>query len=172
MLKTAGIFLIIFAGTGLGFCKSMELTRRERALKEILRMVILLKGEIRYGCASLSDAFTGAAGKMAGDYRAFLIYTAKAMGNGTGKPFGEIFRECAEEYLRGLGLGQEEREQLFSLGEHLGYLDISMQMKQLTLYEEELSEHIRTLQEKIPGKKKVYQSLGILGGILLAVLVW
>ena len=27
-------------------------------------------------------------------------------------------------------------------------------------------------KEEMPGKKKVYQSLGILGGILLAVLVW
>lgn len=172
MLKAAGICLIIFAGTGLGLCKSLELTRREQALREILRMVILLKGEIRYGCASLSDAFTGAAEKMTGDYRAFLIYTAKAMEGGTGKPLGELFRQCAEAYLCGLGFRQEERESFFSLGEHLGYLDISMQVKQLTLYEEELSGHIRALQEEIPGKKKVYRSLGILGGILLAVLVW
>ena len=47
-----------------------------------------------------------------------------------------------------------------------------MQLKQLTAYEEELSRHIAALHEEMPGKKKVYQSLGILGGILLAVLVW
>lgn len=172
MLKTAGIILILFAGTGLGLGKSLELTRRERALKELYRMTLLLKGEIRYGCASLYDAFTGAAAKMSGDYRAFLLYTAGAMGENQGKPFGEIFREYGEKYLSSLGLVKEEREQFFSLGEHLGYLDLEMQMKQLTLFEEEQKNRLEAFRRELPGKKKVYQSLGILGGILLAVLMW
>ena len=172
MLKAAGICLIIFAGTGLGFCKSLEVTRREKALEEILHMVILLKGEIHYGCASLYDALTGAAEKMTGDYRTFLLHTAKSVQEGKGKPFGELFRECAVEDLSSLELEPEDRERFLSLGNHLGYLDLSMQLKQLTAYEEELLRHIEALQEEMPGKKKVYQSLGILGGILLAVLIW
>lgn len=47
-----------------------------------------------------------------------------------------------------------------------------MQIRQLTLYEEELSRFIGALRGELPAKKKVYQSLGILGGILLAILVW
>ena len=135
-------------------------------------MVILLKGEIHYGCASLYDALTGAAEKMTGDYRTFLLHTAKSVQEGKGKPFGELFRECAVEDLSSLELEPEERERFLSLGSHLGYLDLSMQLKQLTAYEEELLRHIEALQEEMPGKKKVYQSLGILGGILLAVLIW
>ena len=45
-------------------------------------------------------------------------------------------------------------------------------MAQLTLLEEELREKIRLLRTGLPQKQKVYQSLGILGGILLAVLMW
>ena len=54
----------------------------------------------------------------------------------------------------------------------MGYLDLEMQMKQLTMYEEELTRIMEELRREMPEKKKVYQSLGILGGILLAVLVW
>lgn len=172
MLKAAGLILIMTAGAGLGFCKSYELTRRERAMEMLLRMVIYLKGEIRYGNASLHDAFGGAAAKLPGEYGVFMKAVAREMRSNTGQPFGEIFRGCAAVHLEGLGLTSEEQEKLFSLGEHLGYLDLDMQMKQLDLYERELERSIEELKAELPGKKKVYQSLGILGGILLAVLVW
>ena len=45
-------------------------------------------------------------------------------------------------------------------------------MKELLLYEEELTRRTEELRREMPAKKKVYESLGILGGILLAVLVW
>lgn len=68
-------------------------------------------------------------------------------------------------YLRGKG------RFFFSLGEHLGYLDLEMQMKQLSLYEENLEEEISRLKEEASVKKRLYRSLGILGGLLLAVLL-
>lgn len=60
----------------------------------------------------------------------------------------------------------------FSLGEKLGYLDREMQVAQLTLLEEELGYRIKTLKSAMPKQQKTYQSMGILGGILLAVLLW
>lgn len=64
-----------------------------------------------------------------------------------------------------------EKDAFFSLGEHLGYLDLEMQMKQLSLYEENLEEEISRLKEEASVKKRLYRSLGILGGLLLAVLL-
>ena len=40
------------------------------------------------------------------------------------------------------------------------------------LSKEELTEKLVLLRKKAPEKKKVYRSLGILGGIFLAVLMW
>lgn len=172
MLKAAGLVLIIIAGTGIGFSKSLELTYRERALGTILRMVICLKGEIRCGNASLHDAFCGAARKLPGVYGEFLRDTACELQKNTGCPFNEIFRMCAKRHLGELSLTKEEQEKLFSLGEHLGYLDLDMQMRQLEIYERDLEQDIDRLRLDMPGRKKAYQSLGILGGVLLAVLVW
>ena len=62
---------------GLGFDMSGKLGRRRRMLEMILRMIILLRGEIRYGNKSLYDAFTGASGKLDGKYREFFILTAQ-----------------------------------------------------------------------------------------------
>ncbi len=172
MLKAAGIFLIITAGAGIGFSQSFALSGRMKALKILQRLVILLKGEIQYGNTSLHDALAAASRKMPGEYGEFLKETAERMCIYKGQSFGDIFYECAREKLGHIKLSREEREALYSLGYHLGYLDLGMQIRQLDLYEDEVRHAIEELQAKLPEMKKVCQSLGIMGGILLAVLVW
>lgn len=170
MLKAVGLILIITAGTGLGFSRCHALAEREKNLKAILRMVILLKGEISYGHSSLHDAFAMASEKLQGKFGEFLKETSLRMMDSPGMRFGEIFRECAQKKLQPLYLTKEEEETLLSFGEHLGYLDLNMQLRQLELFEKELVFWIENLQTEIPEKKKIFQSLGIMGGILLAIL--
>lgn len=59
----------------------------------------------------------------------------------------------------------------FSFGEYLGYMDLEMQMRQLSLYENNLEAEILKRKAEVSGKKKLYQGIGILGGLLLAVLL-
>ena len=82
----------MISGIGIGSAKSAELGKRKKMLEMILRMIILLRGEIRYGNKSLYDAFTGASGKLEGKYREFFILTAQEMKKKTGVTFGRIFR--------------------------------------------------------------------------------
>ena len=142
-MKTAGIILILFSGTGLGLCKSMELTARLKILEKLAQLLLLLKGEIRCTGATLEDAFLDAAAKMPGEYRLFLKETAGWLQQRSGITFDEIFRECAVRLLPLYRLSEEE----------LGY-------------------RIKTLKSAMPKQQKTYQSMGILGGILLAVLLW
>ena len=154
--------MILLSGAGLGFNKSRELGNRKKHLEMLMRMIILLKGEIRYGNTSLYDAFTGAAGKLEGKYREFFLNTAEEI---------KIFRNCARASLDDQNFTREEKEKIFSLGERLGYLGMDMQLRQLQLLEEDLENEIQELNKDLKEKKKLYQSLGILLGILLAVLV-
>ena len=82
----------MISGIGIGSAKSAELGKQKKMLEMILRMIILLRGEIRYGNKSLYDAFTGASGKLEGKYREFFILTAQEMKKKTGVTFGRIFR--------------------------------------------------------------------------------
>lgn len=155
----------------MGVSGSMRLSEQIRTLENLLQMVICLKGEIRCGNASLPDAFYGAAGRMSGKYREFLINAADRMKAGTGEKLSQICRDCAERSLKKSCLTPGEKDAFFSVGEYLGYMDLEMQLRQLSLYEKNLEEEILKRKEAVSGKKKLYRGLGILGGLLLAVLL-
>lgn len=89
MLRTVGLCVIVISGVGCGFAMSNELGRRKKMMEMILRMIILLRGEIRYGNKSLYDAFTGASGKLEGKYREFFILTAQKERKKQGIPLGQ-----------------------------------------------------------------------------------
>ena len=85
---------------------------------------------------------------------------------------GRIVHQCAMEYLRENALSAEEKERIAQLGERLGYLDREMQLRQLSLYESEFERMIQKAKETAPAKKKLYHSLGVFGGAMLAILFW
>lgn len=171
-MKIAGIILIIFSGAGIGLSKSRELRERIRLLEKLEQMLLLLKGEIRCTGASLEDAFLDTAQKMSGEYKVYLQDIGKRLHERPGIPFGEIFSECTWKNIPLQKLEREESTAFLSLGDKLGYLDRQMQVAQLTLLEEDLDRRIRLLKEELPGKQKLYGSMGILGGIFLAILLW
>ena len=92
MLKLTGIFLIILSAMGMGLCKSLELTEKMKILESLIRILSLLKGEIRCTGASLEDAFLSVADKMSGEYRAFFEQLVQSMKKKSGCSFGELFR--------------------------------------------------------------------------------
>lgn len=171
MYRIVGCILVVAAGAGMGFSGSMRLSEQIRILEKLLQMVICLKGEIRCGNASLPDAFYGAAGRMNGKYREFLISAADRMKAGTGEKLSQICRECAENALKKSCLTHGEKDAFFSIGKYLGYLDREMQLRQLSLYEKNLEVEIGNLKKEASGKKKLYRGLGVFGGLLLAVLL-
>ena len=171
MYRIVGCILVVAAGTGMGISESIRLSERIHTLEMLLRMVICLKGEIHSQNASLPDAFYGVAARMNGKYREFLINAADRMKAGTGETLSQICRECAKSSLKKSCLTPGEKDAFFSLGKYLGYLDLEMQMRQLSLYEKKLEEEVHRLREEAAGKKKLYRSLGILGGLLAAVLL-
>ena len=172
MLKTAGIFLILAAGTGLGYTKSKELTERERNLRAFMQSAAYLQGAVRCGNAGLSEAFRETGKRMEGVYREFLFEAADRMEETRGLTFEEIYRETADRCFPSQAFSIRERAIIYGIGEKLGCFDREMQLRQLEGVEKELSQALMELRKELPQRKKLCQSLGILGGILLGVLLW
>lgn len=172
MLKFVGILLIILASVGIAYSRSRELVAREKNLEDFLQVILCLKGEIRCGNSSLPDAFRDTARRCTSIYQEFLTKTAENMEKNMQKNVAQLIHESARKYLCQEALSREELEKISSLGEKLGYLDREMQIRQLELYEQDFQQMIGKLKETIPGKLKIYRSLGIMGGMMLVILFW
>ena len=178
MLKLMAALCMILGGAGNGYARSRELTEREKNLEILLQILFLLKGEIRCGNSSLSEAFGEIAGKIEGSFSKILLDAAQEMRGSGGSNLTEILEHCIQKniYLQNFAGAHKNEEEgieiLQTLGRRLGYLDREQQICQIELLEAETEERRRQLREKLPEQKKICQSLGILGGILLAVLFW
>lgn len=177
MLKLAATLMLILGGAGTGYARSRELTEREKNLEILLQILFFLKGEIRSGNSPLPHAFREIAGKIEGSFSKILLDAAQEMKDSGGTNLTEILEHCIQKniYLQNFAGAQKNEEGieiLQTLGRRLGYLDREQQICQIELLEAETEERRRQLREKLPEQKKICQSLGILGGILLAVLFW
>lgn len=133
-------------------------------------MVQLLKNEIDCMRSPLPEAFWAVSGKMEAPYSEFAKAVSVRMASFDGKTFEIIFREEAKKHLISCGLIREDIAEFQELGNYLGYLDKQMQTETLRLYQEEIQRKTEELHAGLPIKKKLYQSLGIMGGIFLTIL--
>ena len=154
MLKLVGAVLIIFASAGLGYLKSRELMLHEKNLEEFLQVILCLKGEIRCGNSSLSDALRDTACRCRGRYEEFLERVAACIEANTKEKLSIIFQNCTENYLTDLKLDEDERRKISLLGEKLGYLDREMQIRQLELYETDFLYLLQNLRKDKEEKKR------------------
>ena len=169
MLKVLGVCLVVLSCTALGFERSLKLTRRLSGLRELQRMVLLIKGEISYRKEALPEALIRAAGRLTPPFSDFLRNVAERADAYDGILFADIFMQEAETAFGDSALTKEDKEELRQLGQYLGYLDISQQENAMALFQQELERKIQAVQAEIPVKKRHYQSLGVLGGIFLAI---
>ena len=61
--------------------------------------------------------------------------------------------------------------QLIHFGENLGYLDKHMQMNTFELYLSQLDDEITELSRTVKGKAYLYNSLGIMAGIFITIIM-
>ncbi|MGL6218963.1 MAG: stage III sporulation protein AB, partial [Lacrimispora sphenoides] len=65
-----------------------------------------------------------------------------------------------------------DKQNLKGLGEHLGYLDMDMQERNILLYLEQLDLTIGYLRKHKQEKSRLYTSLGIMGGLFLTIVMY
>ena len=171
MLKAAGACLVVAAAAGIGVSFSADLKKRCSELRMLKQMIYMLRGEIKYTKTPLPEAFSHIAVRLPEPFSLFLNGTAERMRRMEGETLGEIWRDQIKKDLAASHLSRQDKEQLATLGEILGYLDLEMQLSAVDLYLEQLESGIRQAQEDAGEKRKLYQTLGVAGGIFLVILL-
>ncbi|MBQ8184748.1 MAG: stage III sporulation protein AB [Lachnospiraceae bacterium] len=171
MLKLLGSLLVLACSAGLGVAGSMDLKRHCMELRLLKQAVYMLRGEIKHAKAPLPEAFGALAGRMASPFSEFFANLAQGLVSGEGRSLKELWEKEIRESLKQSTLRRDEKQRFQQLGEGLGYLDLEMQMSTIELYLEQLEGDIARAQEELQTKQKLYQSLGIAGGIFLVILL-
>ena len=155
MLRFIGGILIITATTGAGILYGMELQEYLEKLLYIRHIIYMIKGELEYSQAPLSEAFGRISVRVREPYRRWLSAMEKQVENREEDAFLKIWMRSVDKYLKELHLKSEHSIQLKELGTYLGQTDGA-------------SEKVR---EGMAAKKRIGNCLGVMGGIFLVVLL-
>lgn len=170
-MKLLGIFIICISSALIGFSKAEGLKAHYNEQIYLKKIVMLIRGEIRYNCSVLSEVFGSVSGKVRKPYSDIFSELSDELDKGSGEMFAEIWNRVVIEKLGNTKLFESDIEGLRELGECMGYLDIEMQLNHIDFYIDKLSEEIKDTGNGLKGNVKLCKALGIMGGLLLAILI-
>ncbi len=170
-IKILGCILILASSAGIGFFFSGELRNRIADLKELKKLIFLLRGDIRYANTPLPEAVQAMSVRHDGKYKHFLTVIAQRLNELGGVSFCSIWKNAVEKELGKTSLSKKDLADLGQLGENLGYLDKEMQINTLDLFISQVEEEITDLSRNVKEKSYLYNSLGVLGGIFITLIM-
>lgn len=167
-----GYCLIILSCWALGEQAVGRLKRHRKGLKQLQSWLSCFRGKLIYEGATAEEALRESAELAGAPFLMFLERVADALGRRDGHSFAGIWeRECSA-CRRQFDFTEEEFGDLIRLGRQLGQLDRDVQLRAVTVYDERLSEAIKTADGDIAAKEKLYRSLGIMAGCFIIILIW
>lgn len=138
---------------------------------EFKRVLTLLKGEIRYGMTPIGEACNHVAEKTEGVLKEFLNEIGRNTKEKTKENFTLIWQDAAETYLPKAYFESGEWKQVLTMGSGIGYLDVPMQLKTFDLLLEQLDRSLDNARLKQEKDGKLYQTLGVGIGLMLAIVL-
>lgn len=171
LFKAMGALLVIISTTFFGVKCADDMKEEYRQMRYLQRMIAMMESEIRYARTHLGEIFFHIAGQAKEPYKAWLLFMRREMSLGGGKAFEEIWSQSIKGYLPEAGLPKRELERLAGLGSQLGTADIVHQLGVLELYQQQLSVSMEELYAELGTKVKLCQCLGVMSGILIAILL-
>lgn len=171
VIKVIGCILVISSTTGMGFFFSSEMKGRIEDLREFRKLVVLLRGDIRYANTPLPEAISSLARRHNGRFHAFFEKVSIKLQELSGQTFSEIWKAAVGNEMKDTSLTKKDKLQLIQFGENLGYLDKDMQLNTLDLYISQLEDELIELSKSVKEKSYIYNSLGIMAGIFLTIIM-
>lgn len=157
--------MIIGASSGIGFTKSNDLQSHLNEMEEMKKLFYLLRSELQYTRAPFAETFYKISSKTKSPYKEWFSKLSQRLSAKTRGSFWEIWSLSIEEDLQGSNLKEDELEELKNVGKNLEY------MESLNLYIEQLEYKITNTREAYRSKRKLCQSMGVMGGIFLVILL-
>lgn len=171
MLKIIGVLLVVASSAGLGFSMSRDMRLRIEQLRYLKKILLMLQGEIKYVRSPLPEAFRNIGRRVREPFASFFEELASDMDHMEGVTFRELWEKQIGEHFTETNLTKRDLEQLRQMGENMGYLDQEMQLNTIGLYAQQMDAELQTAEGTYGTKSRVYNCLGVMAGIFIAILI-
>jgi stage III sporulation protein AB len=171
-LKLTGALLVGLSGAALGFYYSLFDKYRIQELLEFKKALLILSSEIEYMRTALPEAAAHIALKTAEPVSGVFRHFSEALESNETETAYQLWAHALGRRKKGFFLAEEDFTQLNGFGKTLGYLDKEMQLNAIGLAVEYINAKVNALQANSDKNVRMYRSLGLLGGLLLAVVLW
>lgn len=171
MQRVVGMILILVASGGIGVAKGMDIQKYLKELEQLKQIFWMLRREIQYTKTPFPEAFANI-GRRAGEpFGEWLILLSKKLEERAGMTFFQLWTDSIDSCLKKTKLKQDDKELLNEMGMQMGYLDEKMQLGTIDFYLEQLDFVIRKTRAEAATKKRLYNCLGVMGGIFLVIIL-
>ncbi len=170
IIKGLATICIIFSGMKLGRYLSQKEKIRMEQLNIIKKAFLLLKSQINYSSEPLPEALYNIAIRSEQPIK-YIFEKISIKLKEKKISVNEIWTNEFELYSNKTNFSKEDLETIISFGKVLGYLDKELQINNIDIIVEYIDKTNEFINEKIEKESKMYQSLGILGAMLLVLLL-
>lgn len=170
LTKIIGATLVIISTSAVGLNVAASIEKRINELKELRKILMLLRGEIDFDVLGAQSAFKEIADKVKDPYKKFLLDISGEIQEAKEDSFCKIWEKNLNTLTEKIK-DEEDINRLKSFGHDFGYRHKEVQISAIDLYINELDLKIDELRENMDAKMKVYRTIGIMTGLFLVLIL-
>ena len=129
------------------------------------KIFYLLKSELQYTRAPFAEVFEKIGQKTREPFQTWLLDLCNRLKEKRSGMFWDMWCNSIDENLKGSRLKEDELKELKNVGKNLEYIE------SLDLFIGQMEYGIKNTRESYRTKRRLCQSLGIMGGIFLVILL-
>lgn len=171
IFKIIGALLVICSTSTIGIYFSKLDKYRIEDLEELQKAFTILKNQISFSFMPLPEAFQQISFRVKGEIAEILKETADLLEKKEGESAEQIWNIVWEKNKEKTYFSKEDMDMLFSFGKAVGYLDRQQQISNIEIAVSYIEQTQQYLEKRAGKNSKIYRSMGILSGLLVAIVL-
>ena len=167
-----GAVAVIASCAALGFYLAAQEGFRVKDLQEFKKALLILASEIEHMRAPLPAACANIAKRTSHVVSDMFAKFSKLLEASEGETAYQLWVQAIEGQKIHSHLADEDWDIIEGFGKTLGYLDKNMQQSAIAYAIEYIDDKTTGLLAQSEKNRRMYRSLGVIGGLLLAVVLW
>ena len=172
MMQLLGAGVVVAGAAALGFHYAAVQGERVQDLLALKRALLILSSEIEYLRTPLPAASLNIGTRAERWAGSLFTRFGEILTDGEGETAYRAWLAALDGAKPDTALTPEDFTVIENFGKTLGYLDKQMQENAIAYTVAYIDETSAALQAQADKNRKMYRSLGVIGGLMLAVILW